>query len=262
MYIFELTTPGTWLDYPDRDWSWKIEGLLRNLQAKFYEANTALNLFEQAQAQQSSRFTREQWQADSDRRAQIRRDVEAELGSDLSAQSCDRIAYETEVRFKREKWGSGHVPRELERNVVSIYARAFVYALDGFDKFLSVLATEPPASGKLKALSDGMQSTFPDLRGVRNTTQHLEDRSRGLGAGKNPKPMTLQPIENRVMSAPGGGVLVLNSLNGNRFGCTMSDGHYGEVEISPQALQVLCGILHEVLHCFQWKGPAQHGPSA
>jgi len=103
---------------------------------------------------------------------------------------------------------------------------------------------------------------FPDLRRVRNTAQHLEDRSRGLGAGKNPKPMTLQPVENRLISAPEGGVLVLNSLTDNRFGCTMSDGHYGEVEISPQSLQVLCGLLHEVLQCFQWKGPVQHAPSA
>jgi len=262
VYIFEVTTPGTWLDYPDRDWAWKIEGLLRNLQAQFYEANTALNLFEQAQAQQSSRFTREQWQADSDRRSQIRREVEAELGFDFSPQSWDRISHETEVRFKREKWSSGHVPRELERNVVSIFARAFVYAMDGFDKFLSVLGTEPGTPPKIGELSARIESMFPDLRRVRNTAQHLEDRSRGLGAGKNPKPMTLQPVENRLISAPEGGVLVLNSLTDNRFGCTMSDGHYGEVEISPQSLQVLCGLLHEVLQCFQWKGPVQHAPSA
>jgi hypothetical protein len=262
VYIFEVTTPGTWLDYPDRDWAWKIDGLLRNLQAQFYEANTALNLFEHARAQQSSRFTREQWQADSDRRSQIRAQVEAELGFDFSPQSWDRISFEAEVRFKREKWGSGHTPRELERNVVSIFARAFVYALDGFDKFLAVLAVEAGAPPKLGELSTRIEVLFPDLRGVRNTTQHLEDRSRGLGAGKNPKPMTLQPVENRLISAPGGGVLVINALNGNSFGCTMSDGHYGEVEISPQALQLLSALLHEVLQCFQWKGPVQHAPSA
>ncbi|OYU27965.1 MAG: hypothetical protein CFE41_08305 [Burkholderiales bacterium PBB2] len=261
MYIFEVTTPGTWLDYPDRDWAWKIGGLLRNLQAQFYEANTALNLFEQAQSQQSFRFTREQWEADSERRSQIRREVEAELGFDFSHHSWERISHEADVRFKREKWGSGCVPRELERNVVSILARAFVYALDGFDKFLAVLAAEPDAPAKLGELSARVGSIFPDLRGVRNSTQHLEDRARGLGAGRNPKPMTLQPVENRLISAPGGGVLVLNSLNGNRFGCTMSDGHYGEVEISPQSLQHLSSLLHEVLQCFRWKGPVQHAPS-
>lgn len=262
MYIFEVTTPGTWLDYPDRDWTWKIEGLLRNLQAQFYEANTALNLFEQARSQQSSQCTREQWQADADRRSQIRREVEAELGFESSRDSWERISQETDVRFKREKWSNGHIPRELERNVVSIFARAFVYALDGFDKFLGVLAAEPGVPGNLSDLSAELGSNFPSLRGVRNTTQHLEDRSRGLGAGRSPKPMTLQPVENRLISAPGGGVLVLNALNGNRFGCTMSDGHYGEVEVSPQSLQTLCGLLHKALNSFQWKGPVQNGPSA
>lgn len=262
MYIFEVTAPGTWLDHADRDWTWKIEGLLRNLQAQFYEANTALNLFEQARADRSSSFTREQWQEDSERRAQIRREIEAELGFDLSIQSWDRITHETEVRFKREKWTNGHVPRELERNVISIFARAFVSALDGFDKFLSVLAKEQGVPASLAGLAERMEQLFPDLRGVRNTTQHLEDRSRGLGAGKSPKPMTLQPIENQLVSAPSGGVLILNSLNGNRFGCTMSDGHYGEVEVSAQSLQALCILLHEVLQSFQWKGPVQHAPSA
>lgn len=262
MYIFEITTPGTWLDYPDRDWSWNIEGLLRNLQTQFYEANTALNLFEQAQAQQSSSFTKEQWQADSDRRSEIRSAVEAELGFNFSPESWHRISHETEVRFKREKWVNGHVPREFERNTVSIYARAFVYALDGFDKFLGVLAAEPGVPPRIIELSDKIDSMYPDLRGVRNTAQHLEDRSRGLGAGRNPKPMTLQPVENRLINAPGGGVLVLNALNGNRFGCTMSDGHYGEVEISPQALQLLSNLIHEVVQCFTWRGPAQHAPSA
>lgn len=262
MYIFEVTTPGTWLDYPDREWAWKIQGLLQNLQAQFYEANTALNLFEQTQVETSSHFTREQWQADSDRRSQIRRELEAELGFDHSSQSWDRISRETEVRFKREKWGNGHIPRELERNEISIFARAFVYAIDGFDKFLSVLAAEPGVPSKFAELAERIESMFPDLRGVRNTAQHLEDRSRGLGAGRNPKPMTLQPVENQLIGAPGGGVLVLNSLNGNKFGCTKSDGHYGEVEISPQALQLLSALLHEVLQSFQWKGPVQHAPSA
>jgi hypothetical protein len=262
VYIFEITTPGTWLDYPDRDWAWKIEGLLQNLQAQFYEANTALNLFEQAQIQQLSRTTREQWQADSDRRSQIRGEIEAELDFDFSPLSWDRISHEAEVRFKREKWGSGKVPREFERSVIPIYARAFLYAVDGFDKFLAVLKDEPGTPPKISELSARFESMFPDLRGVRNTAQHLEDRSRGLGAGKNPKLMALQPVENRLVSAPGGGVLVLNSLNGNRFGCTMSDGHYGEVEISAQALQLLSTHLHEVLQCFQWKGSVQHAPSA
>lgn len=262
MYIFEVTTPGTWLDYPDREWAWKIENLLRHLNSQFYEANTALNLFEESRSRQSSGFTREQWEADADRRSQIWRDVEREIGFDLSPESWDRTRNETELRFKREKWAAGHIPHELERNVVSIFARAFIYALDGFDKFLTVLAKEAGVPQRVIELAESIDNILPNLRLVRNTTQHLEDRARGLGAGRNPQPIQLQPIENALISAPGGGVIVLNSLNGNSFGCTMSDGHYGEVEISPNSLLAVRQVLQEVLLCFQWKGPIQHAPSA
>ncbi|MCT7307964.1 hypothetical protein [Ralstonia wenshanensis] len=262
MYIFEITTPGTWLDYEDREWTWKIEGMLRHLQNQFFEANTALNLFEGSAGQRPSRKTTEQWRADAERRTEIRRQVEAELGFDASVYLWEKISHETEVRFKREEWSKGHIPRELAQNVIFIFARAFVYALDGFDKFLGVLAKEAGVPQRLAELSEKFALVFPDLRGVRNTTQHLEDRSRGLGAGRAPKPMTLQPVENGFIHAPNGGALVLNSLSGNRFGCTMADGHYGEVEISPHSVQALSDLLHEVLQCFKWKGGPQHAPSA
>lgn len=45
MFVFEIITPGTWLDYDDRDWSWIIQNQLRSLESQFFEANAALNLF-------------------------------------------------------------------------------------------------------------------------------------------------------------------------------------------------------------------------
>ena len=45
MFVFEVIVPGTWLDYEDREWAWKIQNQLDSLQSKFFEANLALNLF-------------------------------------------------------------------------------------------------------------------------------------------------------------------------------------------------------------------------
>lgn len=262
VHIFEITTPGTWLDYPDAEWVSRISVLLRQLQEHFYEANAALNLFEEAGALQAPRFDRERWQADANRRSEIRDQVESELGRASTPESWDRISYETEVRFKREHWSQGHVPAELERHVVPILARAFLYALDGFERLLSVLAKEQNVPPRVAELAREIAVLFPDLRGVRNTTQHLEDRARGLGAGKNSAPMQLQPVDCPAISAPSGGVLLLNILNGNRFGCTMSDGRYGEVEVSHMSLHGLQRILQETLQCFAWRGPRQHAPCA
>ena len=261
MFVFEITIPGTWIDSDDRDWAWRIEGQLRSLESQFFEANAALNLFDSAQSTRPSFGDREAWQRDSQRRAEIRSEVEHEIGDRISHENWSVIHFESEVRFKREKWVNGAVPREFEHNLPFIYARAFLYALDAFDKFLGVLAKEPGVPPRVSQLQQQIATDFPDLRGVRNTSQHLEDRSRGLGAGRNPQPLELKPIENSLIKAPGG-ALVLNCLNGSKYGSTMSDGRYGEIDVSPVSMQRLQSVLQELLSLFKWNGPMRHAPSA
>lgn len=234
---------------------------LRSLESQFFEANAALNLFAYAQSIRPSFADQDAWQLDSQRRAEIRREVELEIGGHMSHENWDAISFETEVRFKREKWVNGTTPREFEHNLPFIYARAFLYALDAFDKFLGVLAKEPSVPQRVSELQQQIATDFPDLRGVRNTSQHLEDRSRGLGAGRNPQPLELKPMANNIIDAPGG-ALVLNCLNGSKYGSTMADGHYGEIDVSPESMQRLQSVLQELLSLFKWSGPMRHAPSA
>ncbi|MEN3031716.1 hypothetical protein [Chromobacterium amazonense] len=262
MFIFEIITPGTWLDYDDSDWSWRIQNQLQSLESQFFEANTALNLFVQAQSMRPSFSDSGTWERDTQRRSEIQRIVEQERGGITFPELWDEIQFETEVRFKREKWSNGGVPREFEHNLPFIYARAFLYALDAFDKFLGVLSKEPNIPGQVAEFHAQIAKEFPHLRSVRNTAQHLEDRARGLGAGKNPQPLDLKPITNNLINAPGGGVLAMNCLNGSKYGSTMSDGHYGEVDVSPESMQRLQKILEGVLHSFKWRGSRRHAPSA
>jgi hypothetical protein len=139
MFVFEITTPGTWLDYEDRDWSWRIQNQLRSLESQFFEANDALNLFIRARTIRPSFANRDTRERDSQRLSEIQRAIEQESGVTMSRDDWDAIHLETEVRFKREQWSSGRAPREFEHNRPFIYARAFLYALDAFDKFLGVL---------------------------------------------------------------------------------------------------------------------------
>lgn len=261
MFVFEIVTPGTWLDYDDRDWSWNIQNQLRSLESQFFEANAALNLFANAQSIRPSFADRANWERDSQRRSEIQRAVEQERGGFQSRGDWNEIHFEAEVRFKRETWSNGSVPREFEHNLPFIYARAFLYALDAFEKFLCVLANEPNVPAEVATYHQKVAEVFPHLRGVRNTAQHLEDRARGLGAGRNPQPLDLKPIDNGFISATGGGVLALNCLNGSRYGSTMSDGHYGEVDVSPESMRHLQQILEGVLSSFKWRGPKQHAPN-
>jgi len=261
MYVFELIIPGTWLDDADRDWSWKMEGMLHQLESHYFEANAALNLFIGSQNLPSPSFDPEQWERDSQRRQEIQRQVEQEIGQDYSMDQWDAVRFETEVLFKREQWSRGRVPRQLEHPISFIHARAFLYALDAFDKCLGVLSREERVPDQIKSMPEQVAFAFPHLRGVRNTAQHLEDRSRGLGSGRNPKPLDLKPVENEMISAPNGGALILNALNGSKYGSTMADGHYGEVDVSPVSMSHLQSILQQTLQAFKWHGPMRHEPS-
>lgn len=103
MFVFEIITPGTWLDYTDSDWSWRIRNQLRSLESQFFEANAALNLFVNAQSIRPSFAGRGNWERDSQRRSEIRRGVELERMAPMSSEHRDEIHFEAEVRFKREK---------------------------------------------------------------------------------------------------------------------------------------------------------------
>lgn len=260
MYIFEITKPGTWLDCDDREWSWEIEGILRSLEGQFYEANLALNMFLHSITRDRSVHSREQWEADSRRRSEIRQEIESKLEHPYDHSSWDEVYLQTEIQFKREQWQSGRMPREFEHNQAFMHARAFLYALDSFDKFFNVLKASPNIPEQITELHERLGEAFPDLRGVRNTSQHMEDRSRGLGAGRNPKPLELKPIDNQMIKADGG-ALVLNCLNGTKYGNTMADGHYGEVDVSPESMASLREIFQETLDAFKWKGSKSHLPS-
>ena len=259
MYIFEIIKPGTWLEHHDRESSWEIEGILRSIEGQFYEANLALNMFLHSIQRDRPSHSSEEWEADAKRRSEIRQSIEAKYDSHDHSK-WDEMNLEVEILFKREKWQAGKMPREFEHNQSFMHARSFLYALDSFDKFIKVLKNQPNVPKILSDLHNEIGQAFPNLRGVRNTSQHMEDRSRGLGAGRNPKPLELKPIDNQLVRSENG-ALMLNCLNGTKYGNTMADGHYGEVDVSPESMEALHSIFQKVLDAFTWKGPKSHLPN-
>lgn len=261
MLIYEITTPGTWLDYEDHEWTHEIDSLLYGLKSQFYDANIALNLFLSDREISRKHVHGTDWEANHQRKMELRTLVEQELGRP-SHDGWEDVSFEVDLRFKREKWASGQVPREFEHGLPFIHARAFLQALDMFGKLLKVLSEQPNVPVPLKDFPQQFDAAFPHLRAVRNSVQHLEDRSRGLGAGSKPKPLDLQPITNSMIHAPQGNVLALNNLNGSRYGCTMADGHYGEVDVSAESMEIIQKLLQGTLDAFKWRGTKHHQPGA
>lgn len=266
MYIFELSFPGTWLVCDDRERSFEIQRLLSHLEAQFFEANTALNLFvaatEVMSSSPSSANELGQWELDRKRRSELRREIEAEQGvhdwRHFDYEHSEAMDFEVDVRFKKERWSSGLTPRQLDGKKIFIYARAFLYALDMFNKFLDVLSKERGVPLGFEQFVFQMSVSFPNLTLIRNSAQHLDERAMGIGTGK--KKLELKPISNSLISAPNG-ALVLDCLNGSKYGSIMKDGHYGEVDVSPASMEKLQQILQSVISHFKWSGPKRHAPS-
>jgi hypothetical protein len=255
MYIVELTYPGTWLDYEDDEWSQEMRNLVQMLEDPLTEACLALALFEQQRARSHNIPDREQWEEDSKRRREIEKELEAELDVDpFDPEARQELYSASERELKREKWKSGELPDQYDHRLIFMHAKAFLFAVDRIEKILGVITEK---DGVAKA-SDTFEDIFPDLRGVRNTVAHIEDRGRGLDHRR--EDLDLKPVQNRLVNAPGGGALILESLSGNQFGSTMSDGHYGEVEISLENIVKVRDCIQTTIDAFEWRGPQMHYP--
>jgi hypothetical protein len=228
MLIFELTYPGTWLDYEDQDWSSKTEPILVNLRYQCADANIALNLFLDANQKKPSSEAEKEWKRDETRRNKITRELQEELLKDpLDYKARIEVAFQAELKFKREKWNAGSIPREFEHQRVLMHARSFLYTLHDFNMTLKVLANTDGVPEAVQGASDQFGETFACLHGVEKTVH-------------KPK---------------------LNYLNGTIYGNTMSDGHYGEVDVSPDSMTKVQSVFQEVIDSFRWKGPKFHYPS-
>jgi hypothetical protein len=263
LIIMEWTKPGVWIEGLGRDDAWRIGGQINRLEDALVEANVTLNMFEQARL--SDRPV-EQTDDEFEARREISRTVEAELFSDgmmPTTQRTDfreeydkrRVLVDTHVRHKM--WQRGFLPRSLLGKPPFIFAKSFIHALDLFDKFLADIVKDQSAPKEIKSIHDKFCSSLPDLRGIRNSIQHAEDRSKGEKFGKK---IDLKKIDKSKISIEGT-ALVNQGLNGNKFGSTMANGHYGAVDVSAQTLDVLRVSLLEVYSAFTWTGPESLYPT-
>lgn len=258
MHIYEIIVPGTWLDYEDQEWAWKINSLIHHLESKFYKANLALNLFMSAQDMPHVGQGK-YWEDAFKRRWEIQDEIRENFENSNMQFSNPLASWEiAQTVYRNEMISRGDLPLSCLGSLSHMYAEVFLYALDSFSKFLKVLSEEKNVPTEVIENYKKISEYFPDLQKVRNTAQHLEDRSRGLGAGRNPKPLDLKPITNH--EAMQGNILALGMLSNNKYGSTMADGHYGEIEVGTETMERLQEILKNVLNSFKWKGPVQFLP--
>lgn len=94
-------------------------------------------------------------------------------------------------------------------------------------------------SSEVEAARAELVSKLPDLKGVRDSEQHLEERLQGLVKG-NKLPTSF---------------LWIGNLINNNYQMTMADGRTGSVEVSRRVLDVAASCIQRVIDAFEWTGP-------
>jgi hypothetical protein len=262
MYVYELMLPGTWLDGLDAAVARDAEGLLRLMANGVDDAAIALTLFDSVHGNAVARSSgREGWEEDRAREAAIRNRLAAALPVGLTTEQRwvaeQRLSEAARVEAKRQKWSEGNWPDSYQHRIPFLHAKTFVYALDGIAKALKQLR-RLVGIPDLSTIAASWDQAFPQLVHVRDSAHHAEDRVRGKG--KHDKPLPNVPVLTPAIHAPNGGVVVMDMLTNNRYGGTLADGSYGEVEVSPESLAAAGGVVQQAALAFQWKGPEDHRP--
>ena len=173
MVILEWTRPGVWIEGLDKDAAWRISGQIEQLEDAILEANVTLNMFDQAR---SSDQTMESHEDEFDVRSRIYREVEAELFPDgvmpMGMRNDEfRVEYDkrrvrVDIEVRHQMWRRGFLPRSFLFKPPFIFAKAFIHALDLFDKFLSDIAKDPDAHTQRGLLDPLIQASVFKARFV------------------------------------------------------------------------------------------------
>ena len=156
--------------------------------------------------------------------------------------------------------------RELFSDILpklSIAAKAFVFALDKCRNTLSELERIEKEAGSTRpiaAVRASFLGSFPDLKGVRDSAHHEEQRAQQKR--DHGKPITAQPVNKLGISCDATStVFAVGLISGSKYCATMANGHLGEVDVSFKSLEILRDAIQSALDAYKWRGPRSIYPN-
>ena len=185
-----------------------------------------------------------------------------ERGKDALPAESARHWQEAAALVEAEEWSQGILPSRYYSPLHGIFDRAYILALYTYDLHLKKIAADleaaatsnisvrteigPLQQALLKATQE-FGSQFRQLKEVRDSLEHKEDRARGKDKGGKPL---------RLPTTPGGGrILILGASDSSTFRTVIHDGSLGSVEISIDALAFVERSLQKILDSVLWNGP-------
>ena len=177
--------------------------------------------------------------------------TEANLAFLLFEEASRNLSIYMRARSKGER---NAAPRAFMMQAPLMHARSFLYSLDNFYSVLIVMEKKPNTSGQFGIALNNIETEFPALRDIRNSAHHMEDRIRRKKTGE--KNIVVQPTVNESF-VTSGQAMILDSLNGNKYGTTLASGQYAELEVSDNSMRKLQAIYQRLLDGLKWQDLVQ-----
>lgn len=263
---------GVWLDDSIRSkMRHDIESLCYLLSNCVADLVVTLSMYEQARLADHARFEQAadtragNWERDSERTREIESALETAAGVSLGSpdhwEKSSEIREQARRQVQRERWAREGGPDAYKQRVVFIHARSFVTTLAVLQRGLLQIGEyefEPSVRAAIECACDQFASAVPGLKGVRDSVAHVEERI--LGNAKK-KTIVAAPVMNNMIHAPGGGVIIAESLNNDHFGGTIEDGTYAEVAVADATTEIARAAVQAVFDALPWRpGPRVSEP--
>lgn len=273
--LYILVRPGLRLKMPS---SSDAHSLVSAAISKFISANLALFLFDQEYHKPRSSPMDSLEDAESRRREatlKVMRSVFKGIEVDSSnvdhfLRSLSRESYENIINrvgetIIEEEWRNGRVPREMEFEKRLLFAHSFLDAVSMLGNLIGKIASEDSMDSKVIDACGIFDAEFPQIKRVRNSAQHLEDRIRRKGPGNKPMPIkpitateTGGPLTEKFIKVEGSGsinsLLVTSGLINRHLSYTTMAGIVEGIEVSDDTLIKIHKILQDILNALPWAG--------
>lgn len=236
-----------------------IESLCFLMSSCISDAVAALAMFEEAIPAIAADVvvSREAWERDCERSRQREAELEAERGLEWGDpdyfEKSQAIREQAQRDALRQKWAEQSAQEIHRHRLPFIYAQSFVVTLALLQRSLVALRgydLEPHVSDAIQQASDQFANALPGLAGVRDSTAHAEDRVRRKVRNKTLAP---GPVMSGGIHAPDGDVLITSHLHGSRFGCTIADGTFAEIDVSDPTTEVAQVAVQAVFDALPWQ---------
>jgi hypothetical protein len=127
---------------------------------------------------------------------------------------------------------------EKQKCKKQIFAKSFVYCLDSISKHLKKLDGKVGKEAEKNILYEKYKMEFGELKHIRDSSMHMEDR--GLGLDRNKKPLKTY-------------VVVTGGFINNDYSFSGNDGKHYQIEISKGKVFKAVEIIQELINSYDWE---------